>query len=346
VSAGLALLALGLHLERHRPPALCDSNPPSGGLGDRLLVVWELCAAGRLLHAEAHVTWRHAWSVGRARAYLAFQFPPPVTVTYWWPTLGVLSWERWRRCLPVVDGPVPRAVRGDPQWLEENRRCARETRLRGSLAHLVCAAELADVTGVHIRRGDKMMTEAVAAKLRDSGSQGDYLFQQTDADWRLIARRTLEFARMLIRRNETRFYVSGDEHLVVAGFEAKLRALGGSIVDPGACHSPAQAKEYAALGRLRAANVVDMQRFAACRRVLQVAKYSSYSTSASLMGSGRLINFYGLNGSAIALRAPLVRPLFFTPSLPDNGSVVGEPLVSQDAAGCTADNLFCKHVGN
>lgn len=114
-----------------------------------------------------------------------------------------------------------------------------------------------------------------------------------------------------------------------------------------ACFSKMQRSSFNGLQRLRGANVVDLLRLAACRRVLQVVKYSSFSTAAVLMGGGQLVNFYGPNNSAIANYEDLARVHFFTPDVDPvllNQSVVGEPLAAQDALGCTADNIFCHHT--
>ena len=172
--------------------------------------------------------------------------------------------------------------------------------------------------------------------------------EQTDLEWRIMAMRSLFYAKELIHQGHTRFFVSGDEPATVKGYKNMIITMGGSIVEPDESLALVQRTLLAALRVLRGDNIVDVMRFAACGRVLQVVKYSSYSTAAALIGHIPLVNFFG-NTSHVRLYQDLLPSLIYY--LPDvdveklkNTSLVGEIFQAESAAGCTADNVFCRHT--
>ena len=347
-------------------PVLCDFSAPSGGLGDRLLSAFAACAeAARLDERRAaaacnssvagaacavlqptrvRLAWRHSWKPGRGLTYAVLHVPR-VHAEYLLRPLRHGS-AGMRGCTASVPwDELPGWLSHSPEWGREGgnaaawRACARSTRLARPLRALVPAHALADVTGVHLRRSDKMRIGVVPGP-----------YEQTAEEWRLCAVRALRHAEALIAAGHTRFMVVGDEPDTAVLFGAALRAAGGELVDSRTYVRGALARAADALARAaHLDNVLDMWRLAACARIMQVAKYSSFSVTAAALGGTPLLNFYGDNGDArfgIAYVAPLLQNVtFVTP--PVEPEALQRPVVGEHDAGnlggCSPDDLFCDH---
>lgn len=334
-----------IYVQTRNTSTLCDEAALGGGLGDRMISLFGSCATARVTDsgrpAVLKVAWRHSWSPARGLAFLQLRPPAPAHFVYFVPKFGSLG-----RCDMHVQQNSAGSATQNPEYSSMYRKCAQDTQSKPRVAKMICREVLSNTTGVHIRRGDKMLAKVQL----EANARHSLMHEQTDEEWRLVALRSLQYCAQLISQGHTRFFVSGDESLVLAGYVRKLEELGGVVVDADAassCFSRTQRLVYALLTRLRGTNVLDMMRFATCDRILQVAKYSSFSTAAALLGDVPLINFYGPAGSAIVGMKDLARVEFFTPPVDEsmlNRSVVGEPLTARDSLGCTADNVFCKHT--
>lgn len=345
ILASTLLLALCKAFQVYYVPTgkftLCEDSAPGSGLGDRLLALFEACAVARIAEAAVlKVAWRHSWSPARGFSFMELQPPAPAHFVYYVPRFGGIG-----RCDASLQS-VSEAAHKKNTKNDYVRACARDTHSAPFIADMICREMLSNATGVHIRRGDKMLAKVQL----EVGARHSLMHEQTDEEWRLIALRSLQYCSQLISQGHRRFFVSGDEPLVLAGYAHKLEALGGEVIldeELNACLSRTQRAYYSALGSMRGTNVLDLMRFASCDRVLQISKYSSFSTAAALLGDLPLVNFYGPNGSAIDGVKEVARVEFFTPPVSAallKASVVGEPLNAKDSIGCTADNLFCRHT--
>ena len=146
-----------------------------------------------------------------------------------------------------------------------------ELDIDATLRHTV-PGNLREATCVHLRRTDKIMQGPV---------------ETSEDEWRLLRRRALLYCAELIRQKDDLFFVVGDERDAVLAFEADLLSRGGSLVDVQANIT----RDYPR----HAHAVVDLFRLSRCKRVLQVARYSSFSSTAAIIGGGELVNFMGQN---------------------------------------------------
>ena len=135
----------------------------------------------------------------------------------------------------------------------------------------------------------------------DNQRPEDRAWETTEAEWQAIRSASLKHAARLIRRGERRFFLFSDEPVAAADYEAQLRAAGGEVLalpgggggaDMGGGRADGQPAEAIPAD---ARPAVDLFRMAACRRILQVSKMSSFSTTAAAMGGGELVNFQRRN---------------------------------------------------
>ena len=109
-----------------------------------------------------------------------------------------------------------------------------------------------------------------------------------EEEWQLLRQRALLYCTELVRQNDDLFFVVGDEREAVLSFEADLMSRGGYLIDV----QVNVTREYPR----HAHAVVDFFRLTRCKRILQIAKYSSFSSTAAIVGGGELVNFMGRNG--------------------------------------------------